>query len=57
MFLQQYKYIAKRMAHVNALSRCNSILVLVGNIFEVLSIKQEDQDTEICKIRNPIGKG
>jgi len=59
MFLQQYdyEYIDKHMAHVNALSRCNSILVLVGNIFEqVLSIKQEDQE-EICKIRNRLEKG
>ena len=61
MFLQQcdYEYIDKRMAHVNALSRCNSILVLVGNIFEqvLYAIKQEDQDTEICKIRNRLKKG
>jgi len=45
------------MAHIDALSRCNSILVLEGNTFEqVLSIKQ-NQNTEINKIRNRIGKG
>lgn len=49
MFLQQYDYEIvhrsnKRMAHVNALSRCKSVLVLEGNTFKrVLSIKQ-DQD-------------
>jgi len=44
------------MAHIDALSRCNNILVLEGNTFEqVLSIKQ-NQNTEINKIRNRIGK-
>jgi len=47
MFLQQYDYEVvhrpgKRMGHMNALSRCNNILVLEGNMFEqILSIKQE----------------
>lgn len=59
MFLQQYDYEIvhrpnKRMTHVDALSRCNSISVLEGNTFErVLSIKQ-DQDPEICKIRDKL---
>lgn len=57
MFLQQYDYEivhrpGDRMAHVDALSRYNSILVLEGNTFEqTLSIKQE-KDPEICKIRD-----
>ena len=61
MFLQQYDYEImhrpnKRMMHVDALSRCSSILVLEGNTFErVLSIKQ-DQDREICKIRDKLEK-
>lgn len=61
MFLQQYDYEivhrpGKRMAHVDALSRCNSILILEGNTFEqMLSIKQ-DQDAEICKIRDRLEK-
>jgi len=61
MFLQQYDYEivhrpGKRMAHVDALSRSNSILMLEGNTFEqTLSIKQ-DQDPEICKIRDKLEK-
>lgn len=62
MFLQQYDYEivhrpGKRMAHVDALSRCNSVLILEGNTFErTLSIKQ-DQDPEICEIRDKLEKG
>lgn len=45
------------MGHVDALSRCNSILILEGNTFEqVLSLKQ-DQDQVICKIREKLEKG
>jgi len=61
MFLQQYDYEiihrpGKRMVHVDALSKCNSILVLEGNTFEqTLSIKQ-DQDQRICKIRDQLEK-
>lgn len=61
MFLQQYDYEiihrpGKRMGHVDALSRCNSVLILEGNTFEqVLSLKQE-QDQEICKIRDKLEK-
>jgi len=61
MFLQQYEYEivhrpGKRMIHVDALSRCNSILVLEGNTFEqTLSIRQ-DQDQTICKIRDQLEK-
>lgn len=59
MFLQQYDYEiihrpGKRMEHVDALSRCSSILILEGNTFEqVLSLKQ-NQDQEICKIRDKL---
>jgi len=59
MFLQQYDYEivhrpGKRMTHVDALSRCNNILVLEGNTFEqTLSIKQ-DQDEKIQKIRDKL---
>jgi len=59
MFLQQYEYKiihrpGKHMVHVNALSRCNSILVLEGNTFEqTLSIKQ-DQDQTIREIRDQL---
>lgn len=61
MFLQQYNYEiihrpGKRMAHVDALSRCNSILVLEGNTFEqTLSIKQ-DSDEAIREIRDKLEK-
>lgn len=59
MFLQQFDYeIVHRlgMAHVDALSRCHNILVLESNTFErVLSIKQ-DQDPNICEIREKLEK-
>lgn len=61
MFLQQYDYEiihrpGKRMMHVDALSRCNNILVLEGNTFEQnLSIKQ-NQDPDIIKIRDKLEK-
>lgn len=59
MFLQDYDYKiehrpGKRMSHVDALSRCNGVLVLEANTFEqTLSIRQ-DRDKEICKIRNKL---
>jgi len=44
------------MAHVDALNRCNSILVLKGNTFEqTLSIRQ-NQNQIICKIRDRLQK-
>jgi len=45
------------MTHVDALSRCHSILILEGNTFErTLSICQ-DRDPEILKIREELKKG
>lgn len=45
------------MAHVDALSRCHSILVLEGSTFErTLSVCQ-DRDDEILKIREKLEKG
>jgi len=61
LFLQNYDYEivhrpGKRMAHVDALSRCHSILVLEGNTFErTLSICQ-DRDPKILKIREKLEK-
>lgn len=61
MFLQNYDYeiqhrSGKRMGHMDALSRCSSILVLEGNTFkQTLSIKQ-CQDPEIEKICNDLKK-
>lgn len=44
------------MGHVDALSRCHSVLVLEGNTFErTLSICQ-DRDEEITKIRDELKK-
>lgn len=59
LFLQNYNYVivhrpGKRMAHVDALSRCHSVLVLEGSTFErTLSICQ-DRDTEILKLRKKL---
>lgn len=44
MFIQQYDYeivhrLGKRMAHVDALSTCNSVLVLEGSTFEPESME------------------
>ncbi|XP_018377468.1 PREDICTED: LOW QUALITY PROTEIN: uncharacterized protein K02A2.6-like [Trachymyrmex cornetzi] len=61
LFLQNYDYNivhrpGKRMSHVDALSRCHSILVLEGSTFErTLSICQ-DRDKEILKIRDKLEK-
>lgn len=61
MLLQEYDFEivhrpSKRMAHVDALSRCHSILVVEGYTFEqTLSIKQ-DQDIKICNIREKLEK-
>nr|XP_012225735.1 PREDICTED: uncharacterized protein LOC105674166 [Linepithema humile] len=62
LFLQNYNYEiehrpGKRMAHVDALSRCHSVLVLEGSTFErTLSICQ-DRDAEILKIRERLEEG
>ncbi|XP_076232912.1 uncharacterized protein LOC143178263 [Calliopsis andreniformis] len=61
MFLQDYDFEiqyrpGKRMSHVDALSRCHSILAIEGNTFEqTLSICQ-DKDDEIRKIRDKLQK-
>ncbi|XP_011687110.1 PREDICTED: uncharacterized protein LOC105449550 [Wasmannia auropunctata] len=47
----------KRMNHVDALSRCHSVLVLEGSTFErTLSVCQ-DRDKEISEIRDKLEKG
>lgn len=62
IFLQGYDYSIEhrpgnRMKHVDALSRCHSVLILESNTFErVLSIKQ-DNDLEIRKIRDRLETG
>lgn len=61
MLLQNYDFKiehrpGERMSHVDALSRCNSVLVLEANTFEqTLSIRQ-DKDKEICEIRDKLEK-
>lgn len=61
LFLQNYNYEivhrpGKRMIHVDALSRCHTVLVLEGSTFErALSICQ-NRDTEILKIREKLEK-
>lgn len=62
LFLQNYDYEiihrpGRRMGHVDALSRCHSVLVLEGSTLErTLSICQ-DHDEEILKIRSGFEKG
>jgi len=59
LFLQAYDYIIEhcpgsKMLHVDALSRCCTVLVLEGNTFErILSIKQ-DQDPIIQQLREQL---
>lgn len=61
LFLQDYDFEivhrpGTRMAHVDALSRCHSVLVLEANTFDqTLSICQ-DRDEKIRKIRDDLGK-
>ena len=61
LFLEDFDYeIIHRSGqctnHVDALSRCHSILVIKGNTFEqTLSICQ-NKDEELCKIRNLLEK-
>lgn len=62
LFLQNYDCEVvhrpgERMSHVDALSRCHSVLVLEGSTFErTLSICQ-DRDEEIVNIRDELEKG
>jgi len=61
LFLQNYDCEivhrpGRRMGHVDALSRCHSVLVLEGSSFDrTLSICQ-DRDDEIIKIRDELEK-
>lgn len=58
LFLQNYDYRpGKRLGHVDALSRCHSVLVLEGSTLErTLSVCQ-DRDDDILTIRNELEKG
>ena len=61
MFVQSYDYEiehhpGKQMGHVDALSRCHSVLVLEANTLnQNLSVRQ-NHDTEITKIQERLGK-
>jgi len=57
LFLEQYTYKIEhrpgtRMSHVDALSRCHSVLILEANSFERTLSIQQDRDAEIVKIRD-----
>lgn len=59
MFLQSYDFQIehgpnKRMSHVDALSRCHSILILEANTFEQTLIIKQNQDENIRKLRNEL---
>lgn len=44
------------MSHVDALSRCNSILVVEASTFEQTLLIRQDKDKEIGEIRNKLEK-
>jgi len=57
MLLQNYDYKiehrpGERILHVDALSRCNSILILEPNTFEQTLLVRQDKDKEISTIRD-----
>lgn len=59
MFLQSYDFKIehrpnKKMSHVDALSRCHSILILEANTFEQILIIKQNQDENILKLRNEL---
>ena len=61
LFHENYEYEIQhrpgtRMGHVDALSRCYSILVIEGNSFERTLSIQQDRDSEIIKIRDRVEK-
>lgn len=61
LFLEQYSYQivhrpGTRMNHVDALSRCHSILTLEANSFERTLSIQQDRDVDIVNIRNKLEK-
>lgn len=45
------------MSHVNALSRCHSVLVLEGSTFEKTLSVCQDRDDEIREIQRKLEKG
>lgn len=62
LFLQNYDYEiihrpGKRMSHVDALSRCHSVLVLEGSMLEKTLSVCHDRDDKILKIRDKLEKG
>lgn len=59
LFLKQYAYeivhrSGTRMGHVDALSRCHSVLILEANSFEQILSIQQDRDANIVKIRDKL---
>lgn len=61
LFLQNYDYEIvhrpdKRISHVDALSRCYSILVLGGSTLEKTLSVCQDRDKDILKIRDELEK-
>ena len=61
MFLQDFDFEVqhrpgKRMGHVDALSRCHSILAVEGNTFGQTLALCQNQDPEIQKIRENLEK-
>lgn len=59
MFLQDYDYEichrpGKRMSHVDALSRCHSVLVIESNTFDQTLAICQNRDAEISKIRSAL---
>ncbi|CAK9833144.1 Transposon Tf2-8 polyprotein [Anthophora retusa] len=61
LYLQDFDYEiqhrpGKRMNHVDALSRCHSVLVVEGNTFEQTLSVCQDKDPEIRKIRDELEK-
>ncbi|XP_043263615.1 uncharacterized protein LOC122403885 [Colletes gigas] len=62
LYLQDFDYEihhrpGKRMNHVDALSRCHSVLVIEGNTFEQTLSVCQNKDPEIGKIRDQLEKG
>ncbi|XP_076392691.1 uncharacterized protein LOC143265294 [Megachile rotundata] len=61
LYLQEFDYEIQhrpgnKMSHVDALSRCSSILVIQGNSFEQTLSLCQDKDPEIGKIRELLEK-
>lgn len=61
MFFQNYDFTiqhrpGKRMGHVDALSRCQSVLTIESNSFDRILSIQQDRDPDICRIRDDLEK-